>query len=414
MKSSDYFARARSLIPGGREQPCPGDRPVPLLHAAGRGSRLYTVDDQELVDCCMAYGPLLLGHAHPEVRAAIARQAEDGWLYGTPAPIEVEFAEILCHDHRGMDMVRFVSSGSEATMAAIRVARGFSGKKDIVKVEGGFHGAHDAVLVKAGSGATTLGIPDSAGVLPEVASHTLQVPYNDTEALEDLLSHREDVAAFIVEPVMGNIGPVLPDDGYLQGVREITRAHDVLLIFDEVICGYRVGIGGAQRHWGVVPDITTLGKVIGGGLPIGAFGGRKEIMEMVAPQGPVYNAGTFSGNPLSLAAGMATVRWIHDHPGLYRDLEEKTRAIGDAVSGTGRGSFVRLGSMFKLFFRDSEPHDYRQAKECDTAAFGKFWEKMLASGIFLPPSQFEANFLSAAHTWTDVETICTAYRQCLS
>jgi len=219
-----------------------------------------------------------------------------------------------------------------------------------VKVEGGFHGAHDAVLVKAGSGATTLGIPDSAGVLPDVASHTLQVPYNDPEALEDLLSRRKDVAAFIIEPVMGNIGPVLPDDGYLQGVREITRAHDVLLIFDEVICGYRVGIGGAQEHWGVVPDITTLGKVIGGGLPIGAFGGRKEIMEMVAPQGPVYNAGTFSGNPLSLAAGMATVRWIHDHPGLYRDLEEKTRAIGDAVSGTGRGSFVRLGSMFKLFF----------------------------------------------------------------
>jgi len=189
---------------------------------------------------------------------------------------------------------------------------------------------------------------------------------------------------------------------------------DVLLIFDEVICGYRVGIGGAQRHWGVVPDITTLGKVIGGGLPIGAFGGRREIMEMVAPQGPVYNAGTFSGNPLSLAAGMATVRWIHDHPGLYRDLEEKTRAIGDAVSGTGSGSFVHLGSMFKLFFRDGEPRDYRQAKECDTAAFRKFWEKMLASGIFLPPSQFETNFLSAAHTWTDVETICTAYRQCLS
>ena len=414
MKSSDYFARARTLMPGGVSSPVRAITPYPFYTRRAGGSRLFTVDCQELVDCCMAYGPLLLGHAHPEVRAAIARQAENGWLYGTPAPIEVEFAETLCCDHRGMDMVRFVSSGSEATMAAIRVARGFSGKKDIVKVEGGFHGAHDAVLVKAGSGATTLGIPDSAGVLPDVASHTLQVPYNDPEALEDLLSRRKDVAAFIIEPVMGNIGPVLPDDGYLQGVREITRAHDVLLIFDEVICGYRVGIGGAQEHWGVVPDITTLGKVIGGGLPIGAFGGRKEIMEMVAPQGPVYNAGTFSGNPLSLAAGMATVRWIHDHPGLYRDLEEKTRAIGDAVSGTGRGSFVRLGSMFKLFFRDSEPRDYRQAKECDTAAFRNFWEKMLASGIFLPPSQFETNFLSTAHTWADVETICMAYRQCLS
>ncbi|HRS93242.1 MAG TPA: glutamate-1-semialdehyde 2,1-aminomutase [Methanolinea sp.] len=414
MKSSDYFARARTLIPGGVSSPVRAIAPYPFYTRRASGSRLFTVDDHELIDCCMGYGPLLLGHAHPQIEAAIRRQVGDGWLYGTPTPLEVRFAEMLCRDHPGMDMVRFVSSGSEATMAAIRLARGFSGKKDIVKVEGGFHGAHDSVLVKAGSGATTLGIPDSAGVLPDVASHTLQVPYNDPDALEDLLSRHKDVAAFIIEPVMGNIGPILPQDGYLRDVREITRANDVLLIFDEVICGYRVGIGGAQKRWGVVPDITTLGKIIGGGLPIGAFGGRREIMAMVAPAGPVYNAGTFSGNPLSLAAGIATVEWIHDHPALYRDLGEKTRAIGEAVSDTGRGSFVCLGSMFKFFFRNAEPRNYREAKECDTGAFKQFWEKMLASGIFLPPSQFETNFLSVAHTDGDVETISTAYRQCLS
>lgn len=414
MKSSDYFARARTLIPGGVSSPVRAIAPYPFYTRRARGSRLYTVDDQELIDCCMGYGPLLLGHAHPVIGTAIRKQMGDGWLYGTPTPLEVRYAEIICRDHPGMDMVRFVSSGSEATMAAIRLARGFSGKKDIVKVEGGFHGTHDAVLVKAGSGATTLGIPDSAGVLPDVASHTLQVPYNDPDALEDLLSRHKDIAAFIIEPVMGNIGPILPENGYLRDVREITRAHDVLLIFDEVICGYRIGIGGAQKHWGVVPDITTLGKIIGGGLPIGAFGGRKEIMAMVAPAGPVYNAGTFSGNPLSLAAGIATVEWIHDHPGLYRDLGENTRAIREAVSDTGRGSFVCLGSMFKLFFRDTEPRNYREAKECDTRVFRQFWEKMLASGIFLPPSQFETNFLSAAHTEADVETISTAYRRCLS
>ncbi len=414
MKSSDYFARARTLMPGGVSSPVRAIAPHPFYTVRGEGARLHTADDQDLIDCCMGYGPLLLGHAHPGIRAVIARQIEEGWLYGTPTPLEVEYAGMLCRDHPGMDMVRFVSSGSEATMAAIRLARGFSGKKEIVKVEGGFHGAHDAVLVKAGSGATTLGIPDSAGVLPEVASRTLQVPFNDAAALDDLLSRHPDVAAFIVEPVMGNIGPVLPGEGYLRDVRKITRDHDVLLIFDEVICGYRVGIGGAQKRWGVVPDITTLGKIIGGGLPIGAFGGRREIMEMVAPQGPVYNAGTFSGNPLSLAAGMATVRWIHDHPETYRNLAEKTRAIEDAVSGWGEGSFVRLGSMFALFFRREPPENYREAKECDTGAFRKFWEGMLAAGVFLPPSQFETCFLSVAHTDEDIESICTAYRKCLS
>jgi glutamate-1-semialdehyde 2,1-aminomutase len=310
-----------------------------------------------------------------------------------------------------MTMVRFVSSGSEATMAAIRLARGFTGRNDIVKIEGGFHGAHDAVLVKAGSGATTMGVPDSAGVLPDLVAHTRQVSYNDPEALESLLAKNNDVAALILEPVLGNIGPVLPQENYLREVRSITRAHDVLLIFDEVITGYRLGIGGAQVMYGVKPDLTTLGKIIGGGLPIGAFGGRREIMEQVAPQGPVYQAGTFSGNPLSLAAGMATLDWLHTHADIYRVLDEKTRAIEESI-GTGKGSFVRLGSMFKYFFRNAPPQNYREVKECDTEAFGKFRERLMDAKIFVPPSQFETNFLSSAHSDSDISTIIQAYQQC--
>ncbi|MDD1719720.1 MAG: glutamate-1-semialdehyde 2,1-aminomutase, partial [Methanoregulaceae archaeon] len=351
MKSSDLYREAVGLMPGGVSSPVRAIRPYPFYTARAKGARLATVDGQELIDCCLAYGPLILGHSHPEIRRAIEAQLGDGWLYGTPSPLEPAFAKMITGDHPGMDMIRFVSSGSEATMAAIRVARGFTGKKDIVKVEGGFHGAHDGVLVKAGSGATTLGIPDSAGVLPSVVAHTRQVPYNDPETLEALLSSHSDVAAFILEPVLGNIGPVLPKKNYLREVREITKAHDVLLIFDEVITGYRLGIGGAQQMFGVRPDLTTLGKIIGGGLPIGAFGGRRDILSQVAPQGPVYQAGTFSGNPASLAAGIATIRWLHENRGCYDALSGSGRAIGEAVAGCGKGSFVRLGSMFKYFFR---------------------------------------------------------------
>jgi len=414
MKSSDLFASARQLMPGGVSSPVRAIRPYPFYTSRASGSHLYTVDGTDLIDCCLAYGPLILGHAHPVIKKAIAAQLENGWLYGTPVPLEPGFARTITADHPGMDMVRFVSSGSEATMAAIRLARGFSQKKDIVKIEGGFHGAHDAVLVKAGSGATTLGIPDSAGVLADVVAHTRQVPYNDPEALESLLSKNPDVAAMIIEPVLGNIGPVLPENNYLKEIRSITRSHDVLLIFDEVITGYRVGIGGAQVKYGVKPDLTTLGKIIGGGLPIGAFLGRREIMEMVAPSGAVYQAGTFSGNPLSLAAGSATVNWLHDHRSVYSALEDKTRAIEENLSESGGGSFVRLGSMFKYFFRNLPPRNYREVKECNTGSFQQFWIRMLAAGIFLPPSQFETNFLSVAHTDQDIETIISAYNSCRS
>ena len=414
MKSSDLYAQAVTLMPGGVSSPVRAIRPYPFYTARAEGARITTVEGQELIDCCMAYGPLILGHGNPGIRRAIQDQLADGWLYGTPSPLEPEFARLITGDHQGMDMVRFVSSGSEATMAAIRVARGFTGKKDIVKVEGGFHGAHDGVLVKAGSGATTLGIPDSAGILPDVTAHTRQVQYNNPEALEALLSAHNDIAAFILEPVLGNIGPVLPEHGYLRDIREITRSHGVLLIFDEVITGYRLGIGGAQAMFQVKPDLTTLGKIIGGGLPIGAFGGRKEILSMIAPQGPVYQAGTFSGNPASLSAGIATIRWLHDNAGCYRALDDATRSIGESVAERSRGSFVRIGSMFKYFFRDRPPQNYTEVKECDTARFGEFWRAMLARGIFLPPSQFETNFLSTAHGKQETDLVAAGYRACLS
>ncbi|HXW99145.1 MAG TPA: glutamate-1-semialdehyde 2,1-aminomutase [Methanomicrobiales archaeon] len=414
MKSRELYERAVRLMPGGVSSPVRAIKPYPFYTLSGKGSRIRTADGKELVDCCMGYGPLILGHANPVIQDAIRGQLEKGWLYGTPTPLEPEMAGLVMHDFPSIEMVRFVSSGSEATMAAIRVARGFTGKSDIVKVEGGFHGAHDAVLVKAGSGATTLGVPDSAGVLADLTRHTLQVPYNDPEALEGVLARNKDVAAFILEPVLGNIGPVLPRENYLAEVRSITRAHDVLLIFDEVITGYRVGPGGAQGLYGVRPDLTTLGKIIGGGLPIGAFGGRREIMDYIAPCGPVYQAGTFSGNPLSLAAGIATLRYLGEHASLYQHLDEAGRAIGESVPTGAGGSFVRLGSMFQYFFRADPPRDYREAKESDTGAFGAFWKEMLARGVFLPPSQFETNFLSAAHTAGDVGAIAQGYRECLS
>ncbi len=413
MNSSDLFATAKTLMPGGVSSPVRAIKPYPFYTKKASGSHLTTVDGSVFIDCCMAYGPLILGHAHPQIMKAIEVQLENGWLYGTPSPLEPTFAKIITGDHKGMDMVRFVSSGSEATMAAIRLARGFTGKKDIVKIEGGFHGAHDAVLVKAGSGATTMGVPDSAGVLADIVAHTRQVPYNDPEALESLLTVNADIAALIIEPVQGNVGPILPEDTYLHDIREITRAHDVLLIFDEVITGYRLGIGGAQELYRVQPDITTLGKIIGGGLPIGAFGGRREIMELVAPQGPVYQAGTFSGNPLSLTAGIATLQWLHDTTSVYNDLDMMTRALEESLDSVDSGSFVRLGSMFKWFFRDEPPKNYREVKECDTEAFGRFWKRMLEKGIFLPPSQFETNFLSSAHSNHDLTTIAQAYKKCL-
>lgn len=413
MKSSEYYQEAQKLIPGGVSSPVRAIKPFPFYVTSGNGSKIRTADNRELIDCCGAYGPLILGHAHPAIKKAIETQLPDGWLYGTPTPNEIKMARMVIDDHPSMDMVRFVSSGSEATMAAIRLARGFTGKPDIIKIEGGFHGAHDAVLVQAGSGCTTLGQPDSAGVLNDLVKHTRQIPYNDLESLTQLVERNNDsIAALIMEPVLGNIGPILPNEGYLSEVRKITEEFGVLLIFDEVITGYRIGIGGAQQYYKVKPDLTTLGKIIGGGLPIGAFGGRKEIMELIAPAGPVYQAGTFSGNPLSLAAGVATLNYLHANTGIYQTLDDLSREIEEVCSGKN-GSFVKLGSMFKYYFRSEPPQNYRDAKESDTEAFRKFWETMLGAGVFLPPSQFETNFLSIAHEPEDISAICQAYQKCI-
>jgi len=413
MKSSEYYENAKQKIPGGVSSPVRAIQPYPFYTATGKGPQITTVDGAQLIDCCCAYGPLILGHAHPTIKEAITNQLSDGWLYGTPAPSEITLAEQVIVDHPSIDMVRFVSSGSEATMAALRLARGVTSRTDIIKIEGGFHGAHDAVLVQAGSGCTTLGQPDSAGVPADLVKHTRQIPYNDIEALTTLLEKdASSIAALIMEPILGNIGPILPDPGYLAEVRKVTAEHDVLLIFDEVITGYRLGIGGAQQYFGIKPDLTTLGKILGGGLPIGAFGGRKDIMSMIAPAGPVYQAGTFSGNPLSLTAGIATLNYIHEHPGMYAELEKKTARIEEACTGKG-GSFVRIGSMFKYYFRERPPRNYRDAKEADTSAFRIFWEKMLKAGIFLPPSQFETNFVSIAHSDREIEAISQAYKACI-
>jgi len=413
MKSRELYKKAVSLMPGGVSSPVRAIKPYPFFTNRAKGSRIYTVEGTPLIDCCMAYGPLFLGHAHPDILDALRAQLVNGWIYGTPSPLELDLASILIADHPSVQMVRFVSSGAEATMAALRLARGYAEKNDIIKIEGGFHGAHDTVLVKAGSGATTHGIPDSAGVNRDLVKHTLQVPFNDAEALEKTLMDHDTVAALIIEPIMGNIGPILPTKGYLRDVRSITAAHDVLLIFDEVITGYRLGIGGAQVQYSIQPDITTFGKIIGGGLPIGALSGRRRIMEFIAPSGPVYQAGTFNGNPLSLSAGIATIRWIHRHPNIYRRLDEATSVIEANTKAKGNGIFVRYGSMFKYFFRTAPPQNYQEAKECNTDTFREFWKKMLKQGIFLPPSQFETNFISTAHSPGDVEFIGATYNACI-
>lgn len=412
-KSRKYYNIAREIMPGGVSSPVRAIQPYPFYTVRASGSRIYTADGTELIDCCGAYGPLILGHANRQVGDAVRIALDNGWLYGTPTPAEIDLARILIDDHPSIEMVRFVTTGSEATMAAIRLARGYTGKTDIIKTEGGFHGAHDGVLVQAGSGCTTLGQPDSAGVPADVVQHTRQVPYNDTESLVSLVKARGDtIAAMILEPVMGNIGPVLPKPGYLQEVRKITAEHDILLIFDEVITGYRLGIGGAQKLFGVTPDITTLGKIIGGGLPLSAFGGKKKIMELIAPSGPVYQAGTFSGNPLSLAAGFAALKEIHSRKKMYSALDKATDMIGESCRGK-EGSFVKLGSMFKFFFRSGSPENYVQAKESDTEKFRSFREKMYSKNIFLPPSQFETNFISSAHSDEDIEYLSSAYESCL-
>ncbi len=411
------FDQARRLMPGGVSSPVRAISPHPFYTARAEGPYLWDCDGNRFIDYCLAYGPMILGHRHPAIRGAVADQMDRGWLYGTPSELEVRLARRISGHYPSMERLRFVSSGTEATMAAIRVARGSTGKDMIIKIEGGFHGAHDSVLVKAGSGATTLGIPDSSGVPKDAAKNTLQVPYNDPAALEDILeSFSGQIAGLIMEPVLGNVGPVLPEKGYLEEVRRLTAKNDVLLIFDEVITGFRLSLGGAQELFGIKPDLTTLGKIIGGGFPIGVFGGRADLMDRVAPGGPIYQAGTFNGSPVSLAAGLATLDVMEKEDTLSklnRTGEMMRSRLAEIVEDQRLNySVVGIASMFKIFF-GPEPHNYAQALRCDKQGYIELFRRMLDSGIFLTPSQYETDFISASHTQDVIETTLEAFRSCL-
>lgn len=418
--SSELFEKAKKLIPGGVNSPVRAFLPYPFFARYAKGSHVWDVDGNEYIDYCMGYGPLILGHAHPSVVDAVKEQVEKGTLYGIPTEREVELAEVVCRAVPCAEMVRLVNTGTEATMSAIRAARGYTGKKKIVKFAGCYHGAHDYVLVKAGSGATTFGMPDSLGIPEETTRNTLVVPYNDVESFERTVNReRDELAAVIVEPVVGNAGVILPKKGYLKRVRELTEENGVLLIFDEVITGFRLAFGGAQEYYGVTADMVTLGKIMGGGFPLAAFGGRKEIMETVAPLGKVYQAGTFSGNPISVVAGLVTLKTIQKKRDVfYRGLESKRERVCNGVRDLVEDSHLSvqvndLSSMFQIFFTGSEVYDYRSAKKADKKKFMIYHRKLLEKGVFVPPSQFETCFVSTEHSKGDIERTVEAIEESL-
>ncbi|RMG55685.1 MAG: glutamate-1-semialdehyde-2,1-aminomutase [Acidobacteria bacterium] len=409
--SHALLKRARQLLPGGVNSPVRSFASVggdPFFVARAEGSKIYDVDGREYIDYVCSYGPLILGHAHPAIVRAIQEQAERGTSYGAPTEWEVELADEIVAAIPSVDMVRFVNSGTEATMSAVRLARAFTGRKRIIKCEGCYHGHGDGFLSQAGSGLTTLGIASSPGVPDEFAGLTINVPFNNAQALKAALEEYEnDVAAVILEPVPANMGVVVPYDGYLHEVRQMTRDHDVLLIFDEVITGFRLAYGGAQEYFGVDADLTCLGKIIGGGLPVGAYGGRRDIMQLVAPSGPVYQAGTLSGNPLAMRAGLEMLNQLK-RPGIYQQLEETARQLVDELQKSIRrhGWPLRInhiGSMLTVFFTLSLVVDYSTAKRADTERYARYFHHMLDHGIFLAPSQFEAMFISTAHSPADIE-----------
>ncbi len=416
--SQELFARAKRLIPGGVNSPVRAFKAVggdPVFVKGARGATLIGADGTEYVDYLGSWGPMILGHAHPEVVRAIAEAAANGTTYGTPSPGEVDMAEAITHAFPSIEMVRLTSSGTEAVMGALRVARGFTKRDLIVKLEGCYHGGADYLLVKAGSGLATFGVPDSAGVPASVAATTSTIPFNDLDAARELFAERgKEIAALILEPVVGNMGLVPPAPGYLQGLRELTRAHGALLVFDEVMTGFRLSRGGAQELYGVTPDLTTLGKIVGGGVPVGAYGGRREIMELIAPAGPVYQAGTLSGNPLAVAAGLTTLRLLGE-PGTYAKLENISAQVEQILVEAAREASVacvvqRVGSMLTPFFIDAPVRSWNDADRCDRAAFGRFHSALITHGVYWPPSQFEAAFVSLAHDDTALEKTRNAAR----
>ena len=411
-QSAKLYEESRGLAPGGVSSPVRMFQPNPLFIAKGQGSRITDVDGEEFIDLCMAYGPLIAGHAHPKVTAAVQEQIVKGTVYGAPSEPELALVRRIASAVPSADMVRLANSGTEATMHAIRTARGYTGRFGVVKMNGGFHGAHDAVLVKAGSGSAE-GVPSSKGVPPGATQYTHTVEYNDIQAMSDLLEKDRDIACVIMEPVLGNVGVIPPEKGYLEEVRKVTRENDVVLIFDEVITGFRLGPNCAQGRFGVTPDMTTMGKIIGGGYPAGAFAGRRDIMEMVAPQGPVYVAGTFAGNPVTAAAGLATIDLMargDNYQTLERRSDRLTSAIRDAMADSGvPGCVNSLGSMFSIYFGPEQVRNATDAERTDREVFGRMFRYMLKHGVYMAPSALEDSFVSIAHTDEDIDALCEAF-----
>ena len=416
-KAQALFDRAQRVIPGGVNSPVRAFGSVggtPRFIARASGAYVFDTENKQYIDYIGSWGPMVLGHAHPEVIKAVQETAANGLSFGAPTEIETEMAERICSLVPSIERVRMVSSGTEATMSAIRLARGYTGRDTIVKFEGCYHGHSDSLLVKAGSGALTLGVPNSPGVPEAFAKHTLTVPFNDSDAIRDCFAkHGDSIACIIVEPIAGNMNFVKPLDGYLQTLRDCCDTHGSVLIFEEVMTGFRVALGGAQARYGVTPDLTTLGKVIGGGMPVGAFGGKQAIMDHIAPVGKVYQAGTLSGNPVAMCAGLKTLELI-SQPGFFESLEEKTIALLSGISESAKHHNIgftsdHAGGMFGMFFTDKEKiSHFSDVMQCDTDRFNLFFHAMLASGINLAPSSFEAGFISAAHTSDDINNTITA------
>jgi glutamate-1-semialdehyde 2,1-aminomutase len=418
MRSDELFIIAQKLIPGGVNSPVRAFRGVggtPRFIKSARGATITDVDNKTYIDYVGSWGPMILGHADEELVTALQEVAAKGTSFGAPTELEVELAQEVIDAVPSIEMVRMASSGTEATMSAIRLARGVTGRTKLVKFEGCYHGHADSLLVKAGSGVATLGLPDSPGVPAAFAANTLTVPFNNIPALEEVFAEHEDIAAVIIEPVVGNMGCVPPRDGYLDAVRKLTRDHGALLIFDEVMTGFRVARGGAQQRYGISPDITTLGKIIGGGLPVGAYGGTREIMNNIAPAGPVYQAGTLSGNPLSMTAGLVTLRRLRDES-VYERLEGASKKLCDGLASAARDAGVttvtnRVGSMWTGFFTGEPVIDWDSANKCDRQKYGKFFHAMLENGVYLAPSQFEAAFVSLAHADDVIDQTIEAARK---
>lgn len=418
-KSKELFEEAKKYIPGGVNSPVRAFGSVggnPLFITRAKGSKIYDADGNEYIDYVGSWGPMILGHAHPDVVRAVRETAEKGTSYGAPTELEIEMAKLVVDAVPSIEKVRFVSSGTEAVMSAIRLARGYTGREKIIKFEGCYHGHSDSLLAKAGSGLMTLSIPGTPGVTEGTAKDTIVLPYNNLDAVKEVFEKQgEEIACVILEPIAGNMGVVPPREGFLQGLRDITQQYGALLIFDEVITGFRVSYGGAQELFGITPDLTTLGKIIGGGLPVGAFGGRAEIMDYIAPDGPVYQAGTLSGNPLAMAAGIATLKNLSS-PSVYAQLEETSSRLAEGMKEVLEEAGIphyqtRVGSMMCTFFTDREVVDYSTAASSDTAMYSRFFWGMIEHGCYFAPSQFEAAFVSAAHTDLDIEKTIDAFKQ---